>query len=143
MQYSMFTAYKIQHYFVLVQDITAKQIYVLNLETQANCCINFAVNEEERLLTVTNVKNILTNKQVRIYNLSYLFGCVVQLAIIDVSYSFQRFPKINMHSLLQRGNSILAYALSVLACLTFICFASTVFLNYVTDAKINTVKVVV
>ncbi|CAH1114118.1 unnamed protein product [Psylliodes chrysocephalus] len=48
-----------------------------------------------------------------------------------------------MHSFLQRGNSILAYALSVLACLTFICFASTLFLNYVTDAKMNTVKVVV
>ncbi|KAJ8919394.1 hypothetical protein NQ315_016487 [Exocentrus adspersus] len=48
-----------------------------------------------------------------------------------------------MHSVIQRGNSILAYALSVLACLTFICFASTVFLNYVTDVKINTVKVVV
>ncbi|KAJ8969429.1 hypothetical protein NQ314_001771 [Rhamnusium bicolor] len=48
-----------------------------------------------------------------------------------------------MHSVLQRGNSILAYALSVLACLTFACFVSTVFLNYVTDAKMNTVKVVV
>lgn len=50
---------------------------------------------------------------------------------------------IKMHSLLQRGNSILAYALSVLAFLTFVCFASTVFLNYVTLTKIQTVKVVV
>ncbi|KAJ8953330.1 hypothetical protein NQ318_012125 [Aromia moschata] len=48
-----------------------------------------------------------------------------------------------MHSVLQRANSILAYALSVLACLTFACFVSTVFLDYVTDANINTVKVVV
>ncbi|CAG9836162.1 unnamed protein product [Diabrotica balteata] len=48
-----------------------------------------------------------------------------------------------MHSVLQRGNSIFAYTLTVLACLTFLCFASTVCLNYVTDANMNTVKVVV
>lgn len=48
-----------------------------------------------------------------------------------------------MHSVLTRGNAILAYTLSVLACLTFVCFASTVFLNYRTNAKLNTVKVVV
>ncbi|KAK9693195.1 Signal peptidase subunit [Popillia japonica] len=48
-----------------------------------------------------------------------------------------------MHSILQRGNAILAYTLSVLACLTFVCFASTVLLNYRTHADLNTVKVVV
>lgn len=48
-----------------------------------------------------------------------------------------------MHSVLQRGNSILAYALSALAFLTFCCFASTVFLNYSTNADIRTVKVLV
>lgn len=48
-----------------------------------------------------------------------------------------------MYSVLQRGNAILAYALSVLACLTFVCFASTVFLNYRTNANISTVQVVV
>nr|CAI5819463.1 unnamed protein product [Callosobruchus analis] len=48
-----------------------------------------------------------------------------------------------MHSVLTRGNTVLAYALSVLACLTFACFLSTVFLDYVTDSKIKTVKVVV
>lgn len=48
-----------------------------------------------------------------------------------------------MHSVLQRGNAILAYALSVLACVTFACFLSTVFLNYRTDASINTVTVLV
>ncbi|KAJ3658498.1 hypothetical protein Zmor_010233 [Zophobas morio] len=48
-----------------------------------------------------------------------------------------------MHSVLQRGNAILAYALSVLACLTFACFISTVFLDYRTNAGMNTVKVVV
>ncbi|KAB0798870.1 hypothetical protein PPYR_06750 [Photinus pyralis] len=48
-----------------------------------------------------------------------------------------------MHSVLQRGNAILAYALSVLAFLTFLCFASTVFLDYRTKADMNTVKVVV
>ncbi|XP_066245673.1 signal peptidase complex subunit 3 [Euwallacea similis] len=48
-----------------------------------------------------------------------------------------------MHSVLQRGNSILAYALSVLAVLTFCCFISTVFLNYTTSADIKTVTVVV
>ncbi|ENN79112.1 signal peptidase complex subunit 3 isoform X1 [Dendroctonus ponderosae] len=48
-----------------------------------------------------------------------------------------------MNSVLQRGNSILAYALSALAFLTFCCFASTVFLNYSTNADIKTVKVLV
>lgn len=48
-----------------------------------------------------------------------------------------------MHSVLQRGNAILAYALSVLAFLTFVCFVSTVFLDYRTNASMNTVKVVV
>lgn len=48
-----------------------------------------------------------------------------------------------MHSVLQRANGILAYALSVLACLTFACFISTVFLDYRTNAAMNTVKVVV
>lgn len=48
-----------------------------------------------------------------------------------------------MHSFLQRGNALLAYTLSVLACLTFACFISTVFLNYRTEADINTVKIVV
>lgn len=48
-----------------------------------------------------------------------------------------------MHSVITRGNAILAYTLSVLACLTFICFASTVFLDYRTNSSLNTVKVVV
>ncbi|CAD7080983.1 unnamed protein product [Hermetia illucens] len=46
-----------------------------------------------------------------------------------------------MHTVLTRGNAILAYSLSVLACLTFCCFISTVFLDYRTEAKMNTVKV--
>ncbi|XP_065159196.1 signal peptidase complex subunit 3 [Atheta coriaria] len=48
-----------------------------------------------------------------------------------------------MHSVLQRGNALFAYALSVLACLTFACFVSTVFLNYRTQADMKTVTVVV
>jgi len=48
-----------------------------------------------------------------------------------------------MHSVLQRGNSILAYALSVLAFLTFCLFISTVFLNYTTRTDIKTVKLLV
>jgi len=48
-----------------------------------------------------------------------------------------------MHSVLTRGNAILAYTLSVLACLTFVCFVSTVFLDYRTSSSLNTVKVVV
>ncbi|KAL3265251.1 hypothetical protein HHI36_009465 [Cryptolaemus montrouzieri] len=47
-----------------------------------------------------------------------------------------------MHSFLQRGNALLAYTLSVLACLTFACFISTVFLNYRTDVDISTVRIV-
>ncbi|CAO1294546.1 unnamed protein product [Diamesa tonsa] len=45
-----------------------------------------------------------------------------------------------MHTVLTRGNAILAYSLSVLACLTFCCFLSTVFLDYRTQVQINTVK---
>jgi signal peptidase complex subunit 3 len=48
-----------------------------------------------------------------------------------------------MHSVLTRGNAILAYTLSVLAALTFFCFISTVFIDYRTEATMNTVKVVV
>ncbi|KAK9875894.1 hypothetical protein WA026_009681 [Henosepilachna vigintioctopunctata] len=48
-----------------------------------------------------------------------------------------------MHSILQRGNALLAYVLSVLACLTFACFISTVFLNYRTEVDISTVKILV
>ncbi|XP_045480529.1 signal peptidase complex subunit 3 [Harmonia axyridis] len=48
-----------------------------------------------------------------------------------------------MHSFLQRGNALLAYTLSVLACLTFACFITTVFLNYKTEADITPVKIVV
>ncbi|KAG8235679.1 hypothetical protein J437_LFUL015737 [Ladona fulva] len=48
-----------------------------------------------------------------------------------------------MHSILTRGNAILAYTLSVLACLTFCCFISTVFIDYRTKAVMDTVKVVV
>lgn len=48
-----------------------------------------------------------------------------------------------MHTVLTRGNAILAYTLSVLAFLTFCCFASTVFIDYRTPAHMNTVKVVV
>nr|QBH72893.1 microsomal signal peptidase 23 kd subunit [Eurycantha calcarata] len=48
-----------------------------------------------------------------------------------------------MHSVLTRGNAILAYTLSVLAALTFFCFASTVLIDYRTTAAMNTVKVVV
>ncbi|XP_026466242.1 signal peptidase complex subunit 3-like [Ctenocephalides felis] len=48
-----------------------------------------------------------------------------------------------MHTVLTRANAILAYTLSVLAFLTFCCFASTVFIDYRTPAHMNTVKVVV
>ncbi|KYM83688.1 Signal peptidase complex subunit 3 [Atta colombica] len=48
-----------------------------------------------------------------------------------------------MHTFLTRGNAILAYTLSVSACLTFCCFLSTVFIDYRANATLNTVKVVV
>lgn len=48
-----------------------------------------------------------------------------------------------MHSLLSRGNALVAYTLSLLACLTFMCFLSTLFVDYGSSAAINTVKVVV
>lgn len=48
-----------------------------------------------------------------------------------------------MHSVLSRSNAILAYTLSVLTGLTFVCFISTVFIDYRTAATMSTVKVVV
>lgn len=48
-----------------------------------------------------------------------------------------------MHTILTRGNAILAYTLSVLAFLTFSCFLSTVFLDYRTDANLKTGKILV
>nr|QBH72899.1 microsomal signal peptidase 23 kd subunit [Nicoletia phytophila] len=48
-----------------------------------------------------------------------------------------------MHSVLTRGNAILAYTLSVLAFLTFCCFVSTLFVDYRTAATMSTVKVLV
>lgn len=48
-----------------------------------------------------------------------------------------------MHTFLTRGNAILAYTLSVSACLTFLCFLSTVFYTYKTEVALNTVKIVV
>ncbi|XP_026326351.1 signal peptidase complex subunit 3 [Hyposmocoma kahamanoa] len=53
----------------------------------------------------------------------------------------QKFDK--MYSVLTRGNAILTYTLSVLACLTFLCFLSTLTVDYRTAANMNTVKVVV
>lgn len=48
-----------------------------------------------------------------------------------------------MHTVFTRINAILAYTLSVSACLTFCCFLSTVFIDYRANATLNTVKVVV
>ncbi|XP_046394148.1 signal peptidase complex subunit 3 [Ischnura elegans] len=48
-----------------------------------------------------------------------------------------------MHSILTRGNAILAYTLTVLAGLTFCCFISTVFIDYRTKTTMDTVKVLV
>lgn len=48
-----------------------------------------------------------------------------------------------MHSVFTRGNAILAYTLSVAACLTFCCFLSTVFIDYRANATLNTVIVAV
>ncbi|CAL7944303.1 unnamed protein product [Xylocopa violacea] len=48
-----------------------------------------------------------------------------------------------MHTVFTRGNAIIAYTLSVSACLTFCCFLSTVFLDYRANATLKTVKVVV
>ncbi|XP_073966684.1 signal peptidase complex subunit Spase22-23 [Choristoneura fumiferana] len=50
---------------------------------------------------------------------------------------------LKMYSVLTRGNAILTYTLSVLACLTFLCFLSTLTVDYRTNAQMNTVKVVV
>lgn len=48
-----------------------------------------------------------------------------------------------MHSFLSRANAVAAYALSVLACLTFLCFLSTLFIDYRTEASINTIRTIV
>lgn len=48
-----------------------------------------------------------------------------------------------MHSLLSRGNALVAFTLSILAILTGLCFLTTLFVDYRSSATINTVKVVV
>lgn len=48
-----------------------------------------------------------------------------------------------MHTVFTRSNAIVAYTLTVSACLTFCCFLSTVFIDYRANATLNTVKVVV
>ncbi|XP_031843448.1 signal peptidase complex subunit Spase22-23 [Nomia melanderi] len=48
-----------------------------------------------------------------------------------------------MHTFFTRGNAILAYTLSVLACVTFCCFLSTVFIDYRANATLETVTVAV
>nr|XP_033327812.1 signal peptidase complex subunit 3 [Megalopta genalis] len=48
-----------------------------------------------------------------------------------------------MHTFFTRANAISAYALSILGCVTFCCFLSTVFIDYRAYATLNTVKVVV
>ncbi|CAK9805423.1 Signal peptidase complex subunit 3 [Anthophora quadrimaculata] len=48
-----------------------------------------------------------------------------------------------MHSVFARNNAVMAYTLSVSACLTFCCFLSTVFIDYRANANLNTVKVAV
>ncbi|KAL4113105.1 hypothetical protein QTP88_016790 [Uroleucon formosanum] len=46
-----------------------------------------------------------------------------------------------MHSLLSRGNSVLAYTLSVLVTLTFACFLSTILVDYRTGTEMKTLKI--
>uniref|UniRef100_A0A1B6KPJ9 Signal peptidase complex subunit 3 n=1 Tax=Graphocephala atropunctata TaxID=36148 RepID=A0A1B6KPJ9_9HEMI len=48
-----------------------------------------------------------------------------------------------MHSFISRANAILAYTLTVLAFLTFVCFISTLFIDYRTTSTMEAVKVVV
>ncbi|XP_023288191.1 signal peptidase complex subunit 3 isoform X2 [Orussus abietinus] len=48
-----------------------------------------------------------------------------------------------MQSFFSRANSIVAFTLSVSACLTLCCFLTTVFIDYRANATIDTVKVVV
>ncbi|XP_061399510.1 signal peptidase complex subunit 3 [Musca vetustissima] len=48
-----------------------------------------------------------------------------------------------MHTVLTRGNATVAYTLSVLACLTFCCFVSTVFLDYRIQSNVKTGKILV
>lgn len=48
-----------------------------------------------------------------------------------------------MHTVLTRGNAIVAYTLSVLAFLTFCCFLSTVFLDYRTPVTITVARAIV
>ena len=48
-----------------------------------------------------------------------------------------------MNTFLSRGNALLAFTLSVLASLTFCCFASTFFNDNRRDANVKTVQAVV
>lgn len=46
-----------------------------------------------------------------------------------------------MHSLLARGNAVLAYTLSVLVTLTFACFMSTIMVDYRTETEMKALKI--
>jgi len=48
-----------------------------------------------------------------------------------------------MNTVLSRGNAIFAFSLSILACLTFLCFLSTAFNEYSGRVSISTAKAVV
>ncbi len=48
-----------------------------------------------------------------------------------------------MHSAFTRCHALAAYTVSVLAGLTFVCFATTAFRDYSAHADINTVTVLV
>ncbi|XP_045492813.1 signal peptidase complex subunit 3 [Colias croceus] len=72
-------------------------------------------------------------------------GCFEQTSGSYSTRVLKTGPKLSlkMYSVLTRGNAILTYTLSVLACLTFLCFLSTLTVDYRTAAQMNTVKVVV
>lgn len=71
--------------------------------------------------------------------------CRVRLRSSRRSPKARRFavqpPSPLMHSLLARGNAVLAYTLSVLVTLTFACFMSTIMVDYRTETEMKTLKI--
>ncbi|XP_046979077.1 signal peptidase complex subunit 3 [Vanessa cardui] len=76
-------------------------------------------------------------------NTAITSGCYEEVKGSFATKARQNKHFLKMYSVLTRVNAILTYTLSVLACLTFLCFLSTLTVDYRTTAQMNTVKVVV
>lgn len=104
--------------------------------------IEISYESQKNLVYFQKIQNvhILLPPFKKVYSIFPSFGPQVSsvnfrkstsIEIFSLFFRLKKLNKFKMHTVLTRGNAILAYTLSVLACLTFCCFLSTLFLgNY-------------